>query len=156
MALFVGPVHCSRDPQISFFIQTLIKNGSHSTIHTFKNHFATVFSVSTKISYIQTDPKVSWELGLLSGIAKISTWVRWAKVEKIFPRSHCPGKHGRSTKGVAPASDAARHGDMRGTLLPTRRCRVRLRPAKFLFYFIFFSWLMPTWLRLGLICAETG
>ena len=31
------------DPQISFFITFFIKNGSHSTIHTFKNYFATVF-----------------------------------------------------------------------------------------------------------------
>ena len=33
------------DPQISFFINFFIKNGSHSTIYTFKNYFATVFSV---------------------------------------------------------------------------------------------------------------
>ena len=33
-----------------------IKNESHSTIHTFKNYFATVFSVLTTISSIQTDP----------------------------------------------------------------------------------------------------
>ena len=52
----VCPVHCSRDPQISFFNKTFIKNGSHSTIHTFKNYFATVFSVFSKISGIQTDP----------------------------------------------------------------------------------------------------
>ena len=57
MALFVGPMHCSRDPQTSFFTQTLIKNGSHSTIHTFKNYFATMFSVFSKISCVQTDLK---------------------------------------------------------------------------------------------------
>ena len=41
-----------------------IKNGSHGIIHTFKNYFATVFSVFsfqflvlTKISYIQMDIK---------------------------------------------------------------------------------------------------
>ena len=47
------------DPQISFFINFFIKNGSHSTIHTFKNYFTTVFSVFSfsKISSIQTDPK---------------------------------------------------------------------------------------------------
>ena len=47
------------DPQISFFINFFIKNGFHSTIHTFKNYFATVFSVFSfsKISSIQTDPK---------------------------------------------------------------------------------------------------
>ena len=33
------------DPQISFFINFFIKNGFHITIHTFKNYFATVFSV---------------------------------------------------------------------------------------------------------------
>ena len=33
-----------------------IKNGSHDTIHTFKNYFATVFSVFNKISDIQMDP----------------------------------------------------------------------------------------------------
>ena len=34
-----------------------IKNGSHGTIYTFKNYFATVFSVSATISSIQTDSK---------------------------------------------------------------------------------------------------
>ena len=48
MALFVGPVHCSRDLQTSFFTQTLIKNGFYSTVHIFKNYFVTVFSVSAK------------------------------------------------------------------------------------------------------------
>ena len=33
-----------------------MKNGSHDTIHTFKNYFVTVFSVSAKISSIQTNP----------------------------------------------------------------------------------------------------
>ena len=31
------------DPQISLFINFFIKNWSHSTIHLFKNYFATVF-----------------------------------------------------------------------------------------------------------------
>ena len=31
------------------------------------------------------------------------------------------GKHGRGARGAAPASDAARRGDARGTLLPARR-----------------------------------
>ena len=34
------------DPQISLFNNFFIKNGSHDTIHTFKNYFATVFSIS--------------------------------------------------------------------------------------------------------------
>ena len=33
-------------PQITLFNNFFIKNGSHSTIYTFKNYFATVFSVS--------------------------------------------------------------------------------------------------------------
>ena len=46
------------DPQISLFSNFFIKNGSHGTIYTFKNYFATVFSVFSfsKISPIQTDP----------------------------------------------------------------------------------------------------
>ena len=50
-------MHCSRDLQTSFFTKTFIKSGSHSTIHTFKNYFTIVFSVFSKISIIQTDPK---------------------------------------------------------------------------------------------------
>ena len=41
----VGSVHCSRDPQISFFTKIFIKNESHSTIHIFKNYFVTMFLV---------------------------------------------------------------------------------------------------------------
>ena len=33
------------DPQITLFNNFFIKNGSHGTIYTFKNYFATVFSV---------------------------------------------------------------------------------------------------------------
>ena len=44
-------------PQISLFNNFFIKIGSHNTIHTFKNYFAIVFSVSVTISLIQTDPK---------------------------------------------------------------------------------------------------
>ena len=45
MCLLVGPVHCSRDPQTSFFNKTFIKNGIHGT----------------KISGIQMDPKISFK-----------------------------------------------------------------------------------------------
>ena len=44
-AFSVGPVHCSRDPQTSFFNKTFIKNGFHGTIYTFKNYFAIMFSI---------------------------------------------------------------------------------------------------------------
>ena len=43
--------------KLLFFNKTFIKNGSHNTIHTFKNYFATVFSVFSKISGIQTHHK---------------------------------------------------------------------------------------------------
>ena len=45
------------NPQIPLFNNFFIKNGFHGTIYTFKNYFATVFSVSAKISSIQTDPE---------------------------------------------------------------------------------------------------
>ena len=41
----VGLVYCSWDPQISLFNNFFIKNGSHDTIHIFKNYFVIVFSV---------------------------------------------------------------------------------------------------------------
>ena len=57
--LNVRLMHYSRDPQIFFFSKIFIKNGSHGTIHTFKNYFVIVFSVFsfTVISDFQTDPK---------------------------------------------------------------------------------------------------
>ena len=39
------------------FIQKNIKNGSHGIIHTFKNYFAIVFWVFSKIKCIQMDPR---------------------------------------------------------------------------------------------------
>ena len=53
-----GFMHCSRNPQNSFFNKTFIKNESHDTIHIPKNYFVTVFSV---FSDIQTDPKSSFQ-----------------------------------------------------------------------------------------------
>ena len=46
---------------LTSFINFFIKNGSHGTIHTFKNYFTTVFSVFNfnKISFIQINPE-SW------------------------------------------------------------------------------------------------
>ena len=57
-------MHCSSTVHgtYSHFIQKkYIKNGSHSTIHTFKNYFATVFSVLVKINCIQMDP-MCWKI----------------------------------------------------------------------------------------------
>ena len=57
---FVNCEQCIRAlfmvPQITIFSNFFIKNGFHSIIYTFKNYFATVFSVSAKISSIQTHP----------------------------------------------------------------------------------------------------
>ena len=54
----MGLVNSARDPQISLFSHFFIKNRFHSTVYTFKNYFATVFSIFSfnKISFIQTDP----------------------------------------------------------------------------------------------------
>ena len=42
----------------NYFIEKkYIKNGSHDTIHTFKNYFATIFSIFSKISCIQMNPQ---------------------------------------------------------------------------------------------------
>ena len=45
----VNREQCTRalftDPQIPLFNNFFIKNGSHDTVHTFKNYFVTVFSV---------------------------------------------------------------------------------------------------------------
>ena len=60
--LFHGE-QCTRalfmDSQIPLFSNFFIKNGSQGTIHTFKNYFNTAFSVSAKISSIQTDSQFS-------------------------------------------------------------------------------------------------
>ena len=61
---FFQPISAHRalfmDPQISLFSNFFIKNGSHGTIYTFKNYFATVFfSFQFQFSVfncIQTDP----------------------------------------------------------------------------------------------------
>ena len=54
------------DPQISFFINFFIKNGSHGTIHIFKNYFATVFSVFSfqflQNKFYPNKPLVSWKV----------------------------------------------------------------------------------------------
>ena len=58
-----------------FFNNFFIKNESHGTIHTFKNYFATVFSVFNKISGIQTDPKL---------VQSIIRWIRYRVLSLIL------------------------------------------------------------------------
>ena len=45
------PIHCSPNSQTSFLNKIFIKNGSHGTVHTFKNYFAIVFSVFSNKRY---------------------------------------------------------------------------------------------------------
>ena len=70
----VGLVHCSWDPQISFFNKTFAKNGFHSTIHTFKNYFAIMFLIFSKISSIQTDFKIVFYLGYIYDDGIVLLW----------------------------------------------------------------------------------
>ena len=60
-SISVGPVHCSRDSQTSFFSNFFIKNESHDTIYTFKIILLQCFQFSilsfSKINHIQTDLK---------------------------------------------------------------------------------------------------
>ena len=51
-------------PTITLFKKKKFKNGSHSTIHTFKNNFDTMFSVFSKINCIQMDPYTHKQIGL--------------------------------------------------------------------------------------------
>ena len=63
-----------------------------------------------------------------------------------------PRKHGRGTRGAAPASDAARHGTRRPTRLPARRTA-----SAFFFFFLRFA---PTMrldsCRIGFDSSRTG
>ena len=56
----VGPVYYSQDSQNSLFNNFFTINGSHDTVHIFKNYFATIFSVFSFqfsiFSCIQTNP----------------------------------------------------------------------------------------------------
>ena len=47
----MGPVHCSCDLQIFFFIKNNFKTESHDTIHIFKIYFVTVFLVFSNKRY---------------------------------------------------------------------------------------------------------
>ena len=77
-ALFIGLTNL-------FFQQLFIENGSYDTIHTFKNYFATVFSV---FSGIQTDPECelkTWSVCTTFGMQKIfiSRWILYLILSKL-------------------------------------------------------------------------
>ena len=46
-----GSVHCLRDPQEWNSTKKTFKTGSHDTIHTFRNYFATVFLIFSNKQY---------------------------------------------------------------------------------------------------------
>ena len=77
-----APMHCSRDPQNSLFSNFFIKNGSHGTIHTFKNCFTIVFSVFSKKKLYPNG--LSLSLSLYGGV--FSTKSRRGEIG-VF--SHC-------------------------------------------------------------------
>ena len=59
--------------QITLFNNFFIKNGSHSTIYTFKNYFATVFSVSIfSFSKNKLNPNEPFEAILIACFAHFS------------------------------------------------------------------------------------
>ena len=84
----VGLMHCSRDPQTSFFNKNFIKNGSHGTINTFKNYFAIKFSVFSKISDIRTHPQFEVSIPLILGLMGECLCKRekqrWGKLQQGF------------------------------------------------------------------------
>ena len=90
-----GSVHCSRDPQISFFSNFFIKNWFHGTIHTFKNYFITIFSVFSKISDIQTDFTLSMPFfiqsfkPLLKYLVSQIRYCKGVRREPAKPREEC-------------------------------------------------------------------
>ena len=66
-------------------------------------------------------------------------------------------KHGRGTRGAAPASNAAGRGDTPGTPLPARPDASRhVMPRGFHVFLADSRRCEPTQLRFGLICAESG
>ena len=67
-------MHCSHTVHgiHNHFIQKNIKNGSHDTIHTFRNYFATVFSSFSQISYIQTDQNIPFRARLVCNLSSLN------------------------------------------------------------------------------------
>ena len=86
--------HCSWDPQ-SLYSEKKIKNGSHGTIHTFKNYFTTVFSILSNINCIYMDPKsLVWNRIFVHHVAykphhhKLIKWPQigmWARGAHMHP-----------------------------------------------------------------------
>ena len=52
LVFFLGPVHCSRDPQVINLCKFFFKTGSYDTTHIFKNYFITMFSVFSNKRYL--------------------------------------------------------------------------------------------------------
>ena len=72
-------------PQIPLFSHFFIKNGSHDTIHTFKNYFATVFSVSIfSFSKKKLNPNESIVDFLLDYLCPWSNLNVWRDFSSVF------------------------------------------------------------------------
>ena len=66
------------------FIKKKFKNGSFGTIHTFKNYFATLFLVFSKISCIQMDPNYHGIRGSLMQLSpnNLNMW-KWKWINML-------------------------------------------------------------------------
>ena len=86
-ATLVGPVHCSRDPQTSFFSNFDVKNRSHGIIHIFKNYFTIVFLIFSKKKGIQTQPycKLKRKIQIIICFSNISS-IDFSKGLFLTPR----------------------------------------------------------------------
>ena len=114
----MGPMHYLWNSQTSLFNKIFIKNGSHGTIHTFKNYFATIFSIFCN-PFFPTDHdyhhltigyehgscahQMAWQLG----IKQIIKWVSLSHHNQVLflqidPKSFCPSQFGLYQKHQTP------------------------------------------------------
>ena len=75
------------DPQIPLFSNFFIKNGSHDTIHIFKNYFTTVFSVFS-FQFQQNKFYPNRPLSLVSHVI----YHLWGKIVDFFFQSVSPSR----------------------------------------------------------------
>ena len=153
MFTFVGE-QCIRalftDPQISFFINFFIKNGSHGTIYTFKNYFTTVISAKSfqfqQNKFYPNRPSISLNSKarqLLPSIASEDHQFRrdlpssrW-KMLKIVSPSHCFQPPTPEVFSPLPTPNVARRSSL-----------------SFFFFFIFFFFSKFFFLQICVLCFK--